>query len=147
MTPQPGSFSGCVSPETPRPVPRGRVPYLVPDGCISLCCSRCPACTARHLAAVWRKKPPLSIPPCSFNPSVPPASPGRIFLQGYTAQGLVHTLLPNQGCPDKAGKKGQFIHSGQMLSFKPQVCSARSSQRGENLNGCCLFFSRIKIFT
>lgn len=34
----------------------GPVPYLVPDGCISLCCSRCPACRARHPAAVWRKQ-------------------------------------------------------------------------------------------
>ena len=58
---QPCSFAeaSCaqrVSPETPLPEPRGRGPYLVLGGCISLCCSRCPACRARRPAAVWRKQ-------------------------------------------------------------------------------------------
>lgn len=61
QTPQPCGFTRarcaqCVSPETPVPEPRGPVPYLVPGGCISLCCSRCPVSRARHPAAVWRKQ-------------------------------------------------------------------------------------------
>lgn len=92
MTAQPGSFSQCL------PRRAGPRPYLVPAGCISLCCSHCPVCTARHLAAVWRKQPPLSIPPCSFHPSVPPASTESIFLEGYTAQ------LQPEPCPYTASQ-------------------------------------------
>lgn len=93
-----------ISPETPVPEPRGRMPYLVPGDCTSLCCSHCPACRARCPAAVGRKQAATSGSHLSASHPVvsTPLSllPQQVALSSGCSQTLVHTLLPNQGCPD-----------------------------------------------
>lgn len=130
QTPQPCGFTGAccaqrVSPETLVPERRGPAPYLVPGGCISLCCSRCPASRARRLAAVWRKQAAASqhhtpwfqslCPSCLTTQHFPR---GKCCSAAARASSIHH--FPTKDVRIKQEKGGiSFLISRQMLLFKP----------------------------
>ena len=132
---QPCSFAeaSCaqrVSPETPLPEPRGRGPYLVLGGCVSLCCSRCPACRARRPAAVWRKQAAASQHhTLRFRSLCPSCFTRQHFSRGKcclaAARASATRRFPTKVVQIKQKKGGiSFFNSRQMLLFKPQACFA-----------------------
>lgn len=134
-TRQPCSFAKArcaqhISPEAPVPEPWSPVPYLVPAGCISLCCSRCPACRTRRPAAVWRKQVTTSQHPTLRFWSLCPSCLTRQCLpRGKHCLAAARTLsihrFPTRDVQIKHEKEGiSSLNPEQMLLFKPQGSSA-----------------------